>query len=64
MLRKLMTNFRERTSSLRSDENGMEAAQVILILVIVVIALIPLINLIVGAITSRGQQAANLIKTG
>lgn len=61
MIQKIKANIKNRISALRADENGMEAAQVILILVIVVVALIPLINFIVQAITNKGNQAANAI---
>lgn len=41
------------------EEDGMEAAQVILILVIVVLGLIPVITLIRNAVADRGEEAYN-----
>lgn len=39
------------------NEDGMEAAQVILILVIVVLGLIPVITIIRNAVAERGSEA-------
>jgi Flp pilus assembly pilin Flp len=60
-MKKLTETFRNRLATLRENENGMEAAQVILILVIVVVALIPIINGIVTAIRNQGTKATNAI---
>lgn len=59
MIQKIKTSIKSRVDALRADENGMEAAQVILILVIVVVALVPLINMIVSKITQKGNEAVN-----
>jgi Flp pilus assembly pilin Flp len=60
-MKKLTETFRNRLATPRENENGMEAAQVILILVIVVVALIPIINGIVTAIRNQGTKATNAI---
>lgn len=58
-MRKVIDSFRTRLAALRADENGMEAAQVILILVLVVIGLLPVLNLIKNAISSQGVKVAS-----
>jgi Flp pilus assembly pilin Flp len=60
-MKNFMNTLRNRAAALRENENGMEAAQVILILVIVVVALIPIINGIVAAIRNQGQKATDAI---
>ena len=50
-----------RFESLRNDENGMEAAQVILILALVILGLIPIIRTIVNKVAQQGQSAINCI---
>lgn len=45
-----------------SDERGMEAAQVILILAVVVAILFPVISGIVAAIEQQGNDAVNDIR--
>lgn len=45
------------------NENGMEAAQVILILVLVVIVLIPVVKKIADALSTRGTEVTNSINT-
>lgn len=62
-MKKFIDAFRNRVASLRGDERGMEAAQVIMILVIVIIALVPLITNIVNGITTQGNKAATCIST-
>lgn len=46
----------------RTNESGMEAAQVILILAIVAAILFPIISGIVGAIENQGNDAINDIR--
>jgi Flp pilus assembly pilin Flp len=60
-MKKMIDSIRNRFDALRADEQGMEAAQVILILVIVVVALIPLINGIVSSIQKQGSTASTAI---
>jgi len=47
--------LREHFSAAR-NEDGMEAAQVILILVLVVVVLVPVISLIANALQTRGNE--------
>ena len=56
MIQKIKGAVSARAAALRSDENGMEAAQVILILGIVVIVLLPVIGLIVNALKAQGTK--------
>lgn len=58
-MKNLKNSIINRVSALRSDENGMEAAQVILILVIVVVVLIPVITTITNALKTRGNEVVN-----
>ena len=60
-LRKVMDAVKARFQSLRSDENGMEAAQVILILAIVLIALVPIIRIIVSKVKAQGESASTCL---
>lgn len=62
-MKKIAQKFKNRLLGLRTDERGMEAAQVIMILVIVIIALVPLITNIVNGITAQGNTAATCIST-
>jgi Flp pilus assembly pilin Flp len=62
MVQKIKSAIANRAAALRSDEKGMEAAQVILILVIVVIVLIPVINLIAGELTRQGSRISSNIR--
>ena len=56
MLKKIKDAFSNRMNTLREDENGMEAAQVILILVIVVVVIIPVIYAIVNSLKDQGSK--------
>jgi Flp pilus assembly pilin Flp len=59
MMKKFKDAMSARMAALRADENGMEAAQVILILAIVVVVLIPVITLIVNALKSQGTKVVS-----
>ena len=59
--KKVRDAVKARFQSLRSDENGMEAAQVILILAIVLIALVPIIRIIVSKVKAQGTNASTCL---
>jgi Flp pilus assembly pilin Flp len=59
MIKKFKDAMSARMAALRADENGMEAAQVILILAIVVVVLIPVITLIVNALKAQGTKVVS-----
>ena len=61
MVEKTLDAVRARFASLREDEQGMEAAQVILILVLVVIALIPMFQFVRNQIGTAGSSAGSQI---
>lgn len=58
-MNKFKSMIKERMASLRSDENGMEAAQVILILVVVVLVLLPIIVKLAKGLSSKGDSTSN-----
>ena len=60
-VKKVKDAVKARFESLRNDENGMEAAQVILILAIVLIALVPVIRIIVNKVSEQGSKAQSCI---
>lgn len=62
-MKRILDNIRSRFAALRSDENGMEAAQVILILAIVVALIIFVILPLVRALSSKGTSAITNINT-
>lgn len=62
MIQKIKSAIANRAAALRSDEKGMEAAQVILILVLVVVLLIPVINLIATELNKQGSKVVSNIQ--
>lgn len=63
MVEKTLDTLRARFAALNEDEQGMEAAQVILILVLVVIALIPMFQFVRTRIGSTGSSAGNQLSS-
>ena len=61
MINKFKAAVKDRYAALRASEDGMEAAQVILILAVVVVVLIPVISMIVGALQGQGEKITNNI---
>lgn len=59
MIQKFKNAVASRSAALRNDENGMEAAQVILILAVVVVVLLPVIGFIVTALKNQGTKVTN-----
>ena len=53
--------LKARFQSLHNDENGMEAAQVILILALVILGLVPIIRTIVSKVAQQGNLASNCL---
>jgi len=62
MVEKTLDSVRERFAALKQDEEGMEAAQVILILILVVIALIPMFTFVRNRIGQAGSSAGSQIR--
>lgn len=60
-MKKFLNNISDRFASLRKDENGMEVAQVILILVLVVGLLVVIVPNILSAISGKASSASSLI---
>jgi len=60
-VKKIKDTMKARFQALRNDENGMEAAQVILILALVLIALIPIVRFIIEKVRASGQTASNCL---
>ena len=58
---KIKSIVKNRFTSLHNDENGMEAAQVILILAIVLLALIPIVRIIVSKVQGQGDKASSCL---
>ena len=62
MLEKVWDSVHARFASLDKGEEGMEAAQVILILTVVVIALIPMFTFLRNRIAAAGSGGGSQIK--
>lgn len=60
-MKKMKDAMKVRFQALRNDENGMEAAQVILILALVLIALIPIVRYIITKVSASGTSAASCL---
>ena len=61
MVEKTFDVVRGRFANLHDDEQGMEAAQVIMILVLVVIGLFPMFTFLKNQLDEQGSSAANQI---
>lgn len=61
MAKKAYAAIRGRFNALSSDEQGMEAAQVILILMLVIVGLFPIISTIKNNLATKASSANNQI---
>lgn len=61
MIRTAVEGIRSRFSALSKDEEGMEAAQVILILMLVIVGLFPIISTIKNNLATKASSANNQI---
>ena len=60
-VKKIKDTMKARFQALRNDENGMEAAQVILILALVLLALIPIVRIIISKVSQAGSSASTCL---
>ena len=60
-IKKIKDTMKARFQALRNDENGMEAAQVILILALVLLALIPIVKIIINKVGAAGTKTSTCL---